>query len=298
MNLYITQRQAEIFLSAALTLSMTETAARLHLTQPGVSQSIAELEKHLGLGLFERIGRRLFLTYAGEILRDQLSRIDLIRTETAEKMEAIALGGVERIRVGASMTLGNYLLPRWIAGFLEEHPGVSINLEVNNTENMEAGLLSNRLDMAVVEGPTSSEMLLEETLFDDPLHLICGTGHPFSRYSEVPAAAIAGENLIMREAGSGTRSVILRELARMELPLRICHTINNIEGIKQAVAAGLGVSFLPEIAVRKERERKELVVLPVAGLRLTRTFRTLVHRDKVLSGALKAWIDYLMKVSR
>ena len=129
---------------------MTKTARDLHLTQPGVSQIIAEIEKHLHVKLFDRIGRSLYLTYAGESLHTQLTRINRLQHETLLKMESIAQLRNEKLRLGASMTLGNYLIPTWMEEFTKLHSGIEVHLTVDNTSRIEKALLGNHLDAAVV----------------------------------------------------------------------------------------------------------------------------------------------------
>lgn len=293
MNLYVTRRQIEVFLAVARYSSMTAAAEELHMTQPGVSQTIAELERQMGIRLFDRIGKRLHLTRGGELCRDQLRRIDLLYRETAIRMEAVAGLQEERLRIGASMTLGNYLLPGWMKQFSLLYPGVDLQLTVDNTKRIESALLVNELDMGIVEGVTTAEDLLSTPLFYDPLALVCSGSHPWSKRECINPRELEDEALVIREEGSGTRELVLRVLKDNGIPCRIGHTINNFEGIKQTVAAGLGISFLSRLAITRELESGILAMVAIENLSMRREFTTVVHRDKIPGGILQAWITFL-----
>lgn len=297
MDLYYSRRQIEVFLSVAEQRSMTRCAEELFLSQSAVSQIIKELERQCGVPLFDRIGRKLELSYAGSVLQEQFRRLSLIFSETTMRMESLAGLGEERLRLGASMTIGNYLMPGWLRDFHTHYPGIEISLKIDNTDGIQQLLLQNRLDAAVVEGPQQHELLTEQKLFRNPLHLILPAKHPWCHGREILAEELKDQRLIMREEGSGTRSVIIQELERRGISIRIAHTINNIEGIKRAVETGLGLSFLPEIAVKEEVQQGRLSSKSIKDLVLSRDFRSLRHRDKSSNPAIEAWEAYLSSVA-
>lgn len=293
MNLYMTRRQIAVFLAVADTLSMTAAARQLHMTQPGVSQIIKELEQQSGLPLFNRLGKRLYLSYGGEIFKEQLCRIELLYQETGHRMEAIAGLKEERLKIGASMTLGNYLLPDWIQSFLLRFPGTDLQLTVDNTQRIEEALLLNELDLGIVEGHTRAKNLISIPLFENPLLLVCSGSHPWADKELIQPEKMGCLPLVIREEGSGTRERILQSLDDRGIDYRIVHTINNIEGIKAAVAAHLGVTFLPRLALGQELASGKLAMVEVEGLGIKREFKIILHRDKKPEGIMKAWLTSL-----
>ncbi len=165
---------------------------------------------------------------------------------------------------------------------------------MDNTENIKRDLLSNSLDIAVIEGPMEHPDILLSPLSLDPLTLVSPPDH-FPGREILEPTDIAGEDFIMREEGSGTRNTIEQYFSRYEIGYRLRHVINNIEGIKKAVAAGLGISILPEIAIRNELQNGTLRALPVRGITFTRDFRYALHKDKIRTEVLDAWISLLLK---
>jgi LysR family transcriptional regulator, transcriptional activator of the cysJI operon len=293
MNLYISKRHLEVFLEVSRSGTMSAAADILCVTQPAVSQSVAELEQQLGVRLFDRFRRRLSLTYAGEIFLDHVRRINSIFLEAGFRMEAIAELREERLRIGASMTIGSFILPSRIRRFTEAYPGIRIGLVVDNTARIREGLLGNQLDIGVVEGPLEHPDLITRFLAVDPLCLVCSSNHPWSRTDMIDKSEIARENFIMREDGSGTRSIIESLFTRYGIDYSLGHTINNIEGIKKVVTAGLGVTVLPRIAVVDEIERGELSETYIEGIVLRREFRYAIHKDKTRYPVLAAWVEHL-----
>lgn len=297
MNLYISKRHLEVFMEAARAGTMSAAADVLCVTQPAVSQSIAELEQQLGVRLFDRVKRRLSLTYAGEVFLDHVRRINSIFLEAGFRMEAIAELREERLRIGASMTIGSFMLPERLRTFSAAYPGIRAALVVDNTARIREGLLNNQLDMAVVEGPLEHPDLITRFLSRDPLCVVCAADHPWSTRNRITGDEIAAENFIMREEGSGTRHIIEGLFTRYGIEHSVGHIINNIEGIKKAVAVGLGITVLPAIAVADEVRRGDLAVLEMEGVDLSREFRYALHKDKVRSPVLKVWIEHLKENS-
>ena len=292
-NLFYTQRQLEIFLTLVECGSMTRTAEKLNMTQPAVSQCIAEMERNLGVRLFDRFRRRLSLTYGGEIFYDSVRRINALYLETGFQMEAVAGMQRERLRIGASMTLGSYILPDCLRNFSHRHPGIELEVMIDNTARIEAGLLDNRLDIAVIEGFLESPDLIRHDFRTDYLSLVCGPEHPWAGRNEVDAAELAEEPFILREEGSGTRARVEGLFNRHTVAYRPQHTVNSIEGIKKMVSAGIGIAALPRIAIQEECARGELCSFEIRNVELSRKFCYALHKDKGISPVLDAWIDSL-----
>ena len=282
-------RHLRIFLAVCETGTMTRAAQSLYMTQPSVSQVIAELEKEYSVRLFERLNRRLYLTTAGERLRSYASH--LINLSDQAKKELADLGAGGSIRIGASLTIGAHLLPRLINAYRQAMPGVEIFTLVDNTAVIEKLLLADQLDLGLVEGPVYSPHLREEMLSDDDLIIICGPGHPFWGKAQINIAELAGQAFIIREPGSGTRDIFERVMQGAEASWKIAGVYNNTEAIKQAVRGNLGLAVVPKISIADETERSLVWAVEVEGLNLKRKFNLVVHRQKFVTRALQSFIQ-------
>jgi len=247
----VSLRQLEVFLAVARAQSFRRAAETLHLSQPALSQHVAELERALGARLLDRLGRRVALTEAGRIVEDHGLRVF---STLASAREAIGeLGGVSRgsLVVGASTTPGIYLMPALMSAFERAYPGVSIDLRIGNSRLVEEQVRANDLDLGVVggHGLGPGEECLAAGLLDD-LVLIVPPAHPWARGARLDPARLERERLLTREPGSATREVTERALLRAGVKLGRTMELGHTEAIKQAVMAGLGVAFVSIHAVR------------------------------------------------
>ena len=201
----MTLRHLKIFITVCDAGSMTAAAKKLYISQPSVSQAISELEAHYHTRLFERLGRKLYITEAGKKLLSYARHI-LSLTEQAER-ELNDLNKSGTLRLGASMTIGTYLLNDMIKSFLSIYPDVQILTTVDNTKVIEEMLLSDQLDLALVEGPVHSADIVEETFRKDELVLICSPEHPWAAKKQIEMQELNNCSFIVREEGSGTREI-------------------------------------------------------------------------------------------
>jgi DNA-binding transcriptional LysR family regulator len=286
-----------IFHAVAETGSMTLGAERLDISQPAVSKQVQELESALHVDLFHRIGRRIHLTQAGEILADYARRLFAL-ARAAE--EAIAdVRAVERgtLRIGASTTIGSYLLPAVVATFWRQHPKIELLVQIENTEQVQRRLAGHELDVGLTEGFVEEDELSAETFHRDELVVIASTSHRFAAKGEVPLSALRAEPFILREAGSGTRAVEERALARLKLPLRTAMALGSTEAIKRVVAEGVGLAIVSRLAVRAECAAGTLAVLPVAGLRIDRPLHLVRRKGRRDGPALQAFCSILRETT-
>ncbi|WP_346355654.1 LysR family transcriptional regulator [Azotosporobacter soli] len=284
----MTFRHLNIFLSVCDLGSMTAAAEKLYVAQPSISQAISELERHYQVKLFERLGRKLFLTAAGERLRTYARHIVHLNQEAAEAMREVSQHG--EIRIGASVTVGTYLLSGLVKRFAERHPAVKVTSSVSNTKVIEDGLLEDRIDIGLVEGEVHSPWLLTEPFMEDELVLACAASHDWAKAKSVAAAQLSGEVFFVREAGSGTRELFEMVMAGAGISWRAGGVYNNAETIKAAVSAGLGHTVISRLAVRREAERGELSVVALRGLQFKRTFQLVQHKNKYISPAMESFI--------
>jgi DNA-binding transcriptional LysR family regulator len=282
-----------IFNAVAQAGSMTLGAERLDISQPAVSKQVQELERALGVHLFDRIGRRVRLSQAGEILADYARRLFALAREAEEAMADVR--GVRRGRlvIGASTTIGTYLLPGVVAEFWRRHPGVELLVQIENTEQVHRRLAGNELDLGLTEGLVEEEELAAEVFYQDELVLIAAPGHRLAGQPRVALSAVREEPFILREPGSGTRAVEERALAHLKLTVRGAMALGSTEAIKRVVAEGVGLAIVSRLAVRAECAAGTLAMLPVAGLHIQRPLHLVRRKGRRDGPDLQAFCGVL-----
>jgi LysR family transcriptional regulator, transcriptional activator of the cysJI operon len=282
-------RHLKIFITVCDCRNMTRAAGLLFMTQPSVSQAIAELEKDYGVRLFERLNHKLYLTAAGERLKSYASHILNLSDQVKKELSDLAMSG--SIRIGASLTTGAHLLPGIITAYRQQMPQVDIFTQVDNTSLIEKLILEDQLDIGLVEGFIYSPHIAEETLCNDSLVIICGPGHPFWEKGSVSIAELAGSAFIIREPGSGTRDEFEKDMSEAGADWKIAGVYNNTEAIKHAVRGNLGLAVVPKISVEEEVARGVVRQIEVQGLKLKRKFNLVYHRQKFFTHAIETFID-------
>ena len=281
----ITLRQLEIFSAIASHGHVTRAAEAIAMTQSAASTALAELEQQLGTTLFDRIGRQLLLNEAGrQLLPKALDVLDRIREiEAATQSGDLAFD----LHLGASLTIGNHLLPPLLAELGRRHPHGQVRLALKNTEQVVADLLNYRIDLGFVEGPVQDERLRRFVWHQDRLNVFTRPDHPL-------AGGIATHDdlktvpWILREKGSGTREVFDRALASAALPCAIAFELEQPEAIRQCVRNGLGLGCLSTLELRDAFHAGWLAPVAAPFLDLERQFQVVLHRDKHLSPGLRA----------
>jgi DNA-binding transcriptional LysR family regulator len=286
-----------VFHAVAEAGSMTRGAERLDISQPAASKQVQELECVLGLPLFDRIGRRVHLTQAGETLADYARRLFALAHEAEQVMADVRAVGRGRLAIGASTTIGTYLLPGVLAEFWRRHPGIELLVEVGNTEQVHRRLAGRELDVGLTEGFVEEEGLDAEIFHRDELVVIAAPGHRLAGQPRVPLSAVREEPFILREPGSGTRAVEERALARLQVPVRVAMALGSTEAIKRVVAAGVGLAVVSRLAVGVECAAGTLAVLAVAGLRLDRPLHLVRRQGRRDGPALQAFCAVLREVA-
>jgi len=292
-----TVRQLQIFEAAARALSFSRAADALRLTQPAVSMQIRQLEHFAGVTLFERTGRRLHLTVAGEELVLH-ARAVLRALEDADE----AFAAIKGLRGGwlrlAVVSTAKYFAPRLIARFGQAHPGVQVRLLVQNREALVRTLAANGVDLAIMGRPPGELDLVAEPFADHPHVIIAPPGHPLACGREVDLEALAGEAWLVREQGSGTRMAMERFFREHRLPLRTAMEMPSNETIKQAVMAGLGLSFISQHTVSLELATGALGLVRAPGLPVMRRWFVLRRTDKKVSPAAEAFERFVLEHGR
>jgi DNA-binding transcriptional LysR family regulator len=282
-----------VFHAVAQAGSMTLGAERLDVSQPAVSKQVQELESVLRVHLFDRIGRRVRLSQAGEILADYTRRLFALAHEAEQAMADVRAVGRGRLAVGASTTIGTYLLPGVAAEFWRRHPRIELLVQIENTGQVHRRLAGLELDVGLTEGFVEEEELEAEVFHHDELVVIAPPGHRLAGNSRVPLRALREEPFILREPGSGTRAVEERALARLKLPVRAAMALGSTEAIKRVVAEGVGLAIVSRLSVKAECAAGTLAVLPVAGLRIERPLYVVRRRGRRDGPALQAFCAVL-----
>ena len=198
-------RKLKIFYETALCLNMTKVAKDMYISQPSISQSIHELENEVGVKLFDRIGKKLFLTREGELFLNYTRRILNLYDEGMKTLNDYAHNSKGKIIIGASTTIGIYILPDIIKSFSDKYKDIEISIIIENTTNIKNLILQNKVDFAYLEGEVKSREINIEKIWEDELVFICGNDHKWKNINVIKADDLSSEKLIMREYGSGSQ---------------------------------------------------------------------------------------------
>jgi DNA-binding transcriptional LysR family regulator len=287
--------QLRIFSEISKAGNITRAAERLKLSQPAVSKQLVELEQNVGMALFDRLPRGVRLTAAGEILREHAARI--LVTELAAEQELAELAGLSRGRlsVGASTTIGSYLVPKLFGEFHRAHPQIQLELEIANTAAIQDAVLDNRVDLGLTEGFVASDALDVEIVHRDEMVAIAARGHPLLAQTPLPARALAQTAFILREKGSGTRDVIEAALAEAGVRIEPTMSLGSTEAVKNAVAAGLGVAIVSRLAVELELSAGHLALLELSDLRIRRALHLVRLKSKRAFPAVDSFVRILRR---
>jgi DNA-binding transcriptional LysR family regulator len=299
--LRITPQQLRAFEAAARLGSVTRAAQELHVTQPTVSVQLRELARAIGEPLFEPVGRRVRLTQAGETLQRTVGEIDgcWLRFESSmAEIRGLVRG---RLRI-AAVTTAEYFVPDLVGPFAAEHPGVEIQLAVENRDRVVERLYRGEDDLAVMMLPPADVPLESARILDNPLVVIAPAAHPLAG-RKARLAQLADERWLMREAGSGTRLVAEQHFAEAGFTPRIAMSLGSNEAIKHAVAAGLGVAVVSRLAVEssvpaRRRGGAGLVILDVARFPIRRHWSVVWRRDQLQTLAARRFVQYLEQERR
>lgn len=288
----ITLRKLSVFAKVAETGQVTKAGGLLLMSQPAVSMALAELEESAGGPLFLRRGRRLLLNDRGRLLLEPAQEILRNVANFKNLLEESEREPRGLLRIGASTTIGNYLLPSLIARFSRLYPGAKASLQVGNTQQIELSLEQGAIDLGLIEGPSHAPLLKTMPWRDDELVVIAAKGHPMSGEKSVSADMLATADWIMREPGSGTREVFEAALSGWVSSINISLELGHTEAIKKAVEAGLGVSCLSRLAVQRELENGWLVEIGTS-LDLKRSLTILLRNDTCRTRLLQSFLDML-----
>jgi DNA-binding transcriptional LysR family regulator len=274
-------QKLEAFLFAAEHLSLSEAAKGLRLTQPTVSHHIKMLETELGFDLFRRSGGRLQLTEAGRSLLPWARKLIQDSNELQEMASSLQSGVAGHLRIACSTTAGKYVLPQLAARFCKRHPGVRVSILACTPDRAVPQLMEGEANLAVVSFEPQGQSLERQEFLQDNITLIVPAHHPMAFRRTIDPEDLLKENIIIRESTSGTRRVMLNELAKFDIgldDLNVFLELGNAEAIVRTVAAGYGVSFVSSLASACPLDRGHVVDVGVRGLNMRRTIYMVRNR--------------------
>jgi DNA-binding transcriptional LysR family regulator len=295
--MHITIRQLQVFASVAKNLSYTRAAEELHLTQPAVSMQIKQLEKSVGLNLFEQIGKKIYLTEAGNVVLEHAlsitSKLHSIENDL-EQLKGIDGG---RLTVCIASTV-NYFATRLISRFSQAYPTVQISLDVTNRQDLLRRLETNEPDLVLMGRPPSSADLNSTAFMDNPLVIIANPHHPLANESNIPIKRLAGEKFVLREQGSGTRAAMEEIFKEHKIEPKVSTQLSGNESIKQAVEAGLGLALVSFHTVDLELKANRLTTLDVQHFPILKKWHIGHRSGKHLTATAQAFWDFVIEESK
>ncbi len=284
----MTLRHLKIFLAVYETGSTTAAAEELLIAQPSVSVAVKELEEHYGVRVFERMAKRLYVTQAGQELYQYARHLVSLFEETEDAMKSLGTSGT--LRVGSSVTIGNYFLPGYIRSFQREFPQVRVRVTVENTDTIEGLLLENGIDLGLVEGRVQSPFLVQLPYRKDRLVMICSPEHPYASYKSIVPEVLAAEDVLLREKGSAVRELFDIRMAEAGLEIEPLWESVSTRALIGAVKENMGVSVLPYYLVEEEIKRREVRAVAVERVDFDRDFSIVYHKNKYHSRAFDAFV--------
>lgn len=263
----------KVFRAVARHLNFRRAAEELCLTQPAVTLQIKALEQELGVQLFDRSGAHITVTPAGAVLLKYAGKIEELETATLAALAQFSGGQRGELRIGASLTIAQYILPHLLGQFQQQHPHVRPCVTTCNTEQVLQALVAQRVSVGFIEGPAMRRDVRTEIFLEDEIVLMAPPAHEWNERGFVDPQDLTHERLLMRERGSGTRRVV--ELALQKGGVKLKHLnlgmeFDSTEGIITAVEAGLGIGFASLWSISKELQLGSLRVLPIRGIQIKR----------------------------
>jgi molybdate transport repressor ModE-like protein len=290
----VTLRQLRTLRAVAEAGSITGAARELHLTQPAVSMQIKELEDICGLALYERRGRGIVLTDAGRELAQTAAAVTETLRATQETLDAMRgiRTGVLRLAV---VSTANSVVPQILSVFAGEYPDVTVQLRVGNRADVVDRLASNSCDLAIMGAPPSEVPTESAAFAEHPQVIVAAPDHPLAGRRRIRLEELARERFILREEGSGTRNAMENFFRERDFLYRPGMEASSNETIKQAVMAGMGISFISRHTISLELAAGRLIVLPVIGTPLKRSWRVIHRRGKRQSPTARVFREFLLR---
>jgi len=281
--------QVAAFLEVARQQSFSRAAEKLYRTQPAISAQIRALEEEFGQKLFDRLGRKIFLTPSGEVLYEYGEKLLDLHRETLQRVREAQNAVSGKVVVGANEATCLYVLPRVFAEFKHQHPQVGISIYRNFTHKILQKMAESQIDLGIVTLPVTQNYLKVVPIFEDELQVVVPAKHPLAKRSSVSVEELAGEPLIFPKGGH-TRELLEKIFRRYRNQLQISMELASVESIKKFVSAGLGISLLSRSYAEMETKSGILKLVPVQDLKLTRRLGLVYRTDRHLSRSVQAFV--------
>lgn len=289
-------KQLKTFVVVAETLSFSRTAEILNFAQSSISDQIKFLENELGCKLFERLGRNICLTNEGKKLLAYAEKI-LNLCDVAKQNITGTLSPAGILNIATAETLCVFRLPELFKKYCNSYPEVDVKLKMGNCENFPDMIRKNHVDLAFVLGKeTVYPDIISKTLLQEPLVMVCSNTDLLGKREKIELCELQGKNLILTQSGCSYRDTFEEYLSSINVAVGSILELESIEAIKQYVASGFGISFLPRIAVEREIENGQLVKIEYIGPKFYASAQVLYHKDKWLSPAVKAILDMSLEM--
>lgn len=288
----MTIRHLKIFIAVCECGGMRKASEVLFISQPSISQAIKELENHYNVKLFERLSKRLFITEAGKTLLSYAKHVVNSFEDLEKEMER--LGKSKSISIGTSVSVGTCLINDILSKFKDRNKDVQTFVEVNNTSNIENMILSNKIDVGIVEGEIDSKDINIIEIKEDELVVVAGKDHPFFDKPSISCSCLEGENFISRESGSNDRNQFEKFLQNANVSVNKIWCSTNTEAIKNAVIYGNGLAILSKMIIQDEVNLGLLKIISIDNVQIKRQIKLIYHKNKYISETLKSFIDMLV----
>ncbi|MCW8855712.1 MAG: LysR family transcriptional regulator [Gammaproteobacteria bacterium] len=292
--MHVTLRQLEVFAAVARHESFTRAAEFLHLSQPGVSMQIKQLENSIGLPLFEHVGKKIFLTDAGREMFAYSQGVSNLLDEAEDVLEE--LKGVQSGKLAISVaTTASHFATRLLAAFSRRYEGVTISLDITNRQSLRHQLERNEPDLVIMGQPPEGLDVESETFMENPLVMIAPANHELIQENNIPLSKFENEHFVVREFGSGTRSAIQRSFDEHGVTFHTGIEMTSNEAIKQAVEAGLGLGIVSIHTLELELETGRLVILDVEDFPIIRHWHIVQRSGKRLSPVAQEFKRFVLQ---
>ncbi len=289
-----TLHQLRVFEAAARHRSFTRAAEELFLTQPSVSMQVKQLSKVVGMPLFEQVGKRIYLTEAGEELL--LTCRDIFERLAKFEMTVANLQGLKKGQLRLTVvTTAKYIIPRLLGVFCQRYPGIDVALHVTNHEGLEDRLNQNLDDLYILSKLPENCEVAHHKFLDNPLVVLASSQHPLANEKNIPIDRLNNEPFIMREPGSGTRKAVKKMFEAHGVMVKVRLELGSNEAIKQAIAGGLGISVISRHVLALEGSTRKLKILDVQGFPIERYWYVIHPKNKQISVVAEEFLKYLVE---
>ncbi|HJG95654.1 MAG TPA: LysR family transcriptional regulator [Romboutsia timonensis] len=287
-------RKLEIFYRTAKCLNMSQVAKDMYISQPSISQCISEIESEVDAKLFDRIGKKLYLTHEGQIFYEYTRRILNIYEEGINVIRS-SKSNKGKLVIGASTTIGTYIMPYIIHKFNQKEKDIEISMIIDNKQNIEELILNNKVDIAFIEGTVNSKEIILKDIWTDELVFISSINHEWNGKKYLDIEDLKNNKFIIREDGSGTRQRFEGFLENKDIKFNSYIELSNLEAILNYVKLNIGVSCVPYMSVLSEENSKSINVYRIKDHKINRSLYSAIHKDKYISKPIECFMKFCEK---